>query len=315
MDKIARLRKMNISVENQRTSNSSTGMREVPVFNFVTFLVITIVVLPIGIAGNLLIILVVHKKRSLYTTTNMFLANLAASDLLANVLGYTVAAARTIPMQTMVLGQVLCRVNSFYITASFCSILTLTLIALERYNAIVKPLSHRFKFKKSTVRYLFAAIWILSVVVVFPLVYFDEYNSNRQCVRTWSTTQRMYYWNCAIIVGIGLPLLVILYCYFSIIYALYFQCKVVPMNIPLEVDAKEKKKVIKLSIVVTSVFMLSFIPFSVVRELEICRPVPHEIKVFSLIFVLLSSILNPFIYAFQSTNYRMAFKEAITCRL
>lgn len=306
---------MNVSDEHQQISNSSMDVREVPVFNFVTFLVVTIGVLPVGIAGNLLIIIVVKKKRRLHTTINFLFANLAASDLVASILGYTVAATRAIPMSAVVLGEVLCRINSLYPSASFCSILTLVVIALERYNAIVKPLSPGFKFKKRTVRYFFVGIWIVSFAVAIPLIYFDDYTSNHKCVRTWSATQRASYWTCGIIIGVGIPLLVMLYCYVRIIRTLYFGRQIVPMNIPVEVDAREKKKVINLSIVVTSVFMLSFIPFSVVRAIEIRTAVPHEIIVFSLIFVLLSSILNPFIYTFQSTNYRRAFKEAITCRL
>jgi len=307
---------MNSSLESQQAFNSSKSIREVPVFNFVTFLVITIVVLPIGITGNLLVILVVKKKRYLKTTTNLLFANLAASDLLANFLGYTFAAARTFPMPAMISGQVLCRINSYYSAASFCSILTLIVIAVERYNAIVKPLSQRFKFKRRAARYFIVAIWIVSIAAITPLVYFDEYNSEYKCVRTWSSTQRLYFWSAAVIIAIGIPLVALSYCYFHIIRTLYFGRKICPMNIPIEVDAREKKKVIKLSIVVTSVFIVSFIPFAVVRVLEIRRgSVPDTVDVFSLILVMLSSILNPFIYAFQSTNYRRAFKEAVTCRL
>ena len=304
---------MNFSLDNQLALNSSTNVRQVTVFGFVTFLIIAVVLLPIGITGNLLVILVVKKKRYLNTTTNFLLANLAASDLLANVLGYTVAAARTFPMSAVIFGQVLCKINSYYPAASFCSILTVTVIALERYNAIVKPLSPGFKFKKRTLRYFIVAIWIVSLAGVSPLVYFDDYNSDHQCIRTWSAPLRMYFWTFAIAIAVGIPLMAITYCYFHIIRTLYFGRKIVPMNIPLEVDAREKKKVIKLSIVVTSVIVLSFTPFSVVRVLEIRGPVPHTVHIFSLIFVLLSSILNPFIYAFQSTNYRRAFKEAIIC--
>ncbi|KAJ7389518.1 hypothetical protein OS493_030903 [Desmophyllum pertusum] len=290
--------------------NSTTSVRQVTVYGLVTFLLIAIVLLPIGIAGNLLVILVVKKKRYLHTTTNFLLANLAASDLMANILGYTAVAVRAFPIPAMGFGKFLCRINSYYPAASFCSILTLTVIALERYNAIVKPLSNGLKLKKRTLRYLIVVIWILSIAAVTPLVYFDEYSMDYQCVRTWSSTSRVTFWTCVIIV-IGLPLMVIIYCYVRIIRSLYFGRQIVPMNIPVEVDAQEKKKVIKLSIIVTSVLILSFTPFAIVRELEIRGPVPHVVSVLALGFVLLSALLNPFIYAFQSTNYRTAFKETI----
>lgn len=301
---------MNVSL-NATALNSTTNARQVTLFGLVSFLCIAIVLLPIGIAGNLLVIIVVKKKRYLRTKTNFLLANLAASDLMANVLAYTVGIARAFPMPSRTLGLFLCKINSYYPAASFCSILTLTVIALERYNAIVKPLSNGLKFRKRTLRYFIVAIWILSIAAVTPLVYFDEYSSEQLCVRTWSVHLNFTFWTCAIVLAIALPVMVIIYCYFHIIRTLYFGPKIIPMNIPKEVDAQEKKKVIKLSIIVTSIIIIAFTPFSIVRQLEIHGPVPNEVTVLALSLILLSSVLNPFIYAFQSTNYRQAFKETI----
>jgi len=301
---------MNVSL-NATALNSTTNARQVTLFGLVSFLCIAIVLLPIGIAGNLLVIIVVKKKRYLRTKTNFLLANLAASDLMANVLAYTVGTARAFPMPLRTLGLFLCKINSYYPAASFCSILTLTVIALERYNGIVKPLSNGLKFRKRTLRYFIIAIWILSIAAVTPLVYFDEYSSEQLCVRTWSVHWNFTFWTCAIVLAIALPVMVIIYCYFHIIRTLYFGPKIIPMNIPNEVDAQEKKKVIKLSIIVTSIIIIAFTPFSIVRQLEIHGPVPNEVTVLALSLILLSSVLNPFIYAFQSTNYRQAFKETI----
>ena len=301
---------MNVSL-NATVFNSSAHVRQITLFGLVSFLCIGIILLPIGIAGNLLVIIVVKKKRYLRTKTNYLLANLAASDLMANILAYTVGIARAIPLPSRTLGVFLCKINSYYPAASFCSILTLTVIALERYQAIVKPLSNGLKFGKRTLSYFIIAIWILSLAVVTPLVFFDEYSSAQLCVRTWSTHSNFTFWTCAIVLAIALPVVVIMYCYFRIIRALYFGPKIIPMNIPRQVDAQEKKKVIKLSIIVTSVVVIAFTPFSVVRQLEIHGPVPNEVTVLALSLILLSSVLNPFIYAFQSTNYRQAFKETI----
>ena len=301
---------MNFS-DDAMVSNSTTKVRQVTAFGLVTFLLVATVVLPIGIAGNILVIIVVKKKRYLHSKTNFLLANLAASDLMANVLAYAVGGARAIPIPATTFGKLLCKINSFYPALSSCSILTLTVIALERYNAIVKPLSNGLKFEKRTLRYFIFAIWILSLAAAAPLVHFSEYNSDYRCERTWSTTSKFVFWTSSFVMIIGIPLIIIIYSYCRIIRTLYFQRQIVPMNIPREVDARDKKRVIKLSIVVTSVFTFSFIPFAIVRELEIRGPVPNVVSVFSLLFVLLSSVLNPFIYAYQSTNYRQAFKETI----
>lgn len=306
---------MDISLENQSFINSSSSVRGNQIFGIATFLGIVVVVLPIGIVGNLLVITVVWKKRVLRTNTNLLLANLAGSDLLACVLGYTVATTKYFPLKDVTMGHILCRINSFFPAASICSILTLTVIAIERYNGIVKPLSPGFKFKKRTLRYFCVFVWIISLALVSPLIYFDEYNRNHRCTRSWRGDLRKYYWTWGSIICVGVPLLIILFCYVCIIRTLYFGLRVIPMNIPLEIEEKEKKKVIKLSVIVTVVFAFSFLPFSVVRGLEIRGAVPREVSVSSLILVLLSSVFNPFIYAFQSTNYRKAFREAITCRL
>ena len=307
---------MNSSSNNttSATEHSLVNSPKITVFDLVSFIVITAVVLPIGIVGNVLVILVVKKKRYLHTSTNIFLANLAASDLMANVLGYPATAVRVFPLESKTFGSVVCKINSYYPAASFCSILTLTVVAVERYNAIVKPLSVGLVFNKRTRTLLIAFIWILSLLVVTPLVIYDEY-AGYECHRSWSKTAQIEFWTTGTILCIFLPLLVIIYCYFRIIRTLYFGCRIVPMNIPIEVDAKEKKKVIKLSIVVTAVFSFSFLPFAIVRQLQVRQTVPRSVSVSSLILIMLSSLLNPFIYAFQSTNFRKAFKEAMVCNL
>ncbi|XP_022805236.1 somatostatin receptor type 5-like [Stylophora pistillata] len=295
------------------TANKTTEIRQVSTFGLTTFLITAIFLLPAGIVGNVMVILVVRKKRYLRTKTNFLLANLATCDLVSNVLGYTWGIARAFPIPKITLGVIICKINSFYPAASGCSVLILTIIALERYGAIVKPLNSRRKLKKRTLRYFIIAIWIFTIAAVIPLVYFSDYNvsSTYECERTWSITAKTTFWTTAFTIFIVVPLLVMLFCYAHIIRALYFGARIVPMNIPAEVDAREKKRVIKMSIIVTVVFIVAFTPFVVVKELEMRIPLSNGVKVLSLLSVLLSSILNPFIYAFQSSNYRHAFKEII----
>lgn len=57
-----KLKKMNFS-DDAMASNSTTKVREVTAFGLVTFLLLAIVVLPIGIVGNILVIIVVRKKK------------------------------------------------------------------------------------------------------------------------------------------------------------------------------------------------------------------------------------------------------------
>lgn len=303
---------MNGSVD-YTNANKTTDIRRVSTFGLTTFLITAIFLLPVGVIGNLMVIVVVRKRRYLQTKTNFLLANLAACDLVANILGYTWGVASAFPIPNMTLGVIICKINSIYPAASGCSAFILTIIALERYSAIVKPLNTRFKLKKRTLRYFILAIWIFVLAAVIPLVYFADYNvgSTYRCGRTWGTTAKATFWTTGFIIFIVVPLIVMLFCYVQIIRALYFGTRIVPMNIPAEVDAREKKRVIHLSIIVTVVFIVTYLPFAIVKELEMRISLSNRVIAFSLLSVLLSSILNPFIYAFQSSNYRRAFKEII----
>lgn len=68
---------MNGSVD-YTTANKTTDIRRVSTFGLTTFLLTAIFLLPVGVIGNLMVIVVVRKRRYLQTKTNFLLANLAA---------------------------------------------------------------------------------------------------------------------------------------------------------------------------------------------------------------------------------------------
>lgn len=91
---------MNGSVD-YTNANKTTDIRRVSTFGLTTFLITAIFLLPVGVIGNLMVIVVVRKRRYLQTKTNFLLANLAACDLVANILGYTWGVASAFPIPNM----------------------------------------------------------------------------------------------------------------------------------------------------------------------------------------------------------------------
>ena len=83
------------------------------------------------------------RNRTFHTPQNFLLANLAVAD----IINLTFCAFSVIPMVTVlpdgVVGTVLCKFFVGFnvpITAIVASVFTLTVLAVERYNAVVRPL-------------------------------------------------------------------------------------------------------------------------------------------------------------------------------
>ncbi|UJR26894.1 hypothetical protein I4U23_008204 [Adineta vaga] len=129
-------------------------------------IILYVVVFIVGTVGNLLVIIVIQRNRSMRTVTNMFIMNLAAADLLVLVFCLPATVIQDVT-KTWFFGLVLCKfVNYIQNMSVSVSVLTLMAISIERYQAIVHPL--KFSGTKQRARILILSVWILSILLVLP---------------------------------------------------------------------------------------------------------------------------------------------------
>lgn len=144
-----------------------------------TYLMLTVFV--VGIVGNLLTSFVIYCDRSMHTATNYYLFNLAMSDLilafgiLLELRSYKKADIATVADYRYVyerVGDLICKVHSFFIIALMNNgILTLTVLAIERYIAIWYPLLLNRKPIWRRVMKVIALIWIVATLEALPEIW------------------------------------------------------------------------------------------------------------------------------------------------
>lgn len=130
------------------------------------FCILYTTVFVLGVFGNVLVCYVVLRNRAMQTVTNIFITNLALSDILLCVLAVPFTPLYTF-MGRWAFGKTLCHLVSF---AQGCSIyistLTLTSIAIDRYFVIIYPFHPRMKL--STCILIIVSIWIVSLLATLP---------------------------------------------------------------------------------------------------------------------------------------------------
>ncbi|XP_072044783.1 uncharacterized protein [Amphiura filiformis] len=127
-----------------------------------------------GMMGNLLVIFVIARNRSMQTVTNFFLANLAVADLL-------VAMCCVIPkllwfiLESWTLGSFVCRMHHTMISLTTnASIFILTVISAERFIAIVYPFETKQILTSQRLFVAVVGVWCLSAVLSCPTAFFHE---------------------------------------------------------------------------------------------------------------------------------------------
>ncbi|KAK3591706.1 hypothetical protein CHS0354_019471, partial [Potamilus streckersoni] len=144
----------------------------------------------VDIVGNSIVVLIIVLNKKMRTTTNCLLLNLAISDLMVGMFCMWVHLGNQITSEWP-FGQFVCKVNTFIQVMSVtASVLTLTVISIERFLAIVFPL--KAKMSKLAAGIAMATTWILSAGVASPhLVVRNQYeyfwaNSHEiQCDEVW----------------------------------------------------------------------------------------------------------------------------------
>lgn len=129
----------------------------------------------ISMFGNYIVMSVFTSAKNLRTPSNLLVVNLALSDFL---MMFTMGPPMVYNCmkQTWVLGPLWCQLYAMFGSLFGCvSIWTMTMIAFDRYNVIVKGLSAR-PMTKSQALTKIAIIWAVAAVwVSFPFFGWNRY--------------------------------------------------------------------------------------------------------------------------------------------
>ena len=286
----------------------------------------------LGGIGNLLVmIVVIRNKHHFKNTTNLFILNLAAADLLFLVF--------CVPFHAVIytnlgwpFGQFMCKfVHLVQYASMIASILTLVAMSFDRYLAVGYPL--RTKHMRTPGKALYAAIciWILAILMALPLPIFYTIQVYKNlgptevaiCADDWgkASANKPTYFLLLFILGYAIPLVAISILSILMVRQLWivdgYRCQ----GTRTIESIKTKKKVTRLVIVIVVVFLVCWLPSHVIwLWTNYFRTSWHPtygfyyMRIFAHVLSYANSAMNPVIYAFLSQNFRKGFKKALLCK-
>lgn len=290
------------------------------------FCLFYVIILVLGLFGNVLVCYVVLRNKAMRTVTNLFIANLALADILMCSLAVPFTPLYTF-LRRWVFGAILC---SLVASAQACSVyistLTLTSIAIDRYFVIIFPFHPRMKLWTCTI--IILIIWITSVILTVPYgLFMDHYHIDNKthfyCEETWPFEEyRKAYGTLTMVLQFVIPFVVISFCYVCVSLRLNDRAKAKPGTKTTkkdEVDRDRKKRTNRMLIAMVMVFGISWLPLNVVNILNDYYATMNDSKYYNVIFFIAHSIAmsstcyNPVLYAWMNDNFRKEFKLVLPC--
>ena len=113
--------------------------------------------LVIGFIGNVLVVRIVHKTREMHTPTNYLLVSMAASDIISILLW---------PLNFFEVWKFVCKLVELVELCTTVSSFTITVLAVERYHALLKPLRNGLRLREDNVKKAIACIWVASIFII-----------------------------------------------------------------------------------------------------------------------------------------------------
>ncbi|XP_016982927.1 RYamide receptor isoform X2 [Drosophila rhopaloa] len=284
----------------------------------------------VAVIGNTLVIWVVATTRQMRTVTNMYIANLAFADVIIGLF--------CIPFQFQ--AALLQSWNLPWFMCSFCpfvqalsvnvSVFTLTAIAIDRHRAIINPL--RARPTKFISKFIIGGIWMLALLFAVPFAVafrveklterFRENNETFNVTRPFcmnknlSDDQLQSFRYTLVFVQYLVPFCVISFVYIQMAVRLWGTRA--PGNAQDSRDItllKNKKKVIKMLIIVVVIFGLCWLPLQLYNILYVTIPEINDYHFISIVWfccdwlAMSNSCYNPFIYGIYNEKFKREFNK------
>ncbi|KAK1903934.1 putative G-protein coupled receptor 101 [Dissostichus eleginoides] len=161
-------------------------------FNSVMKMVFISLIVCVSLFGNVVVLLVFQRKPQLLHVANRFVLNLLLADLLQTILVMPFAIAATVP-GVWPLDARLCQalVVLMHLFA-FAGVNTIIVVSVDRYLAIIHPLSYPTRMTPHLGTNLIICTWVLSFLQSTPPLYgwgaidFDRHHN--VCSVVWSSS-------------------------------------------------------------------------------------------------------------------------------
>lgn len=317
--------------------NSSTNQNVSEAFNLenlefrITKIGLYTLIFTLSCIGNSLVAIVIIRAKGTWTSANVLILNLALCDLILPTLSIPFDLALEEVNYIWPFGSGMCKVLWPFQTAfSTSSSLTLVAISLDRYRTIGKPLSMRVSTGKILV--FSSTIHVISISLCIPYFIALGYNETEgYCVESWSSfSSRQAYTIVLFLCQYALPLVTMCVAYLLIYRSLRLNTAILfsanrksqrrrnSSRLSTNVDDMEFKRkeqnihLAKMFVFVVVVFAISMFPNQVLwlwvdfgNGAE--NKFFHYISVVCRLFTYANSVLNPFIYALKSREFRSGF--------
>ncbi|CAG4950837.1 unnamed protein product [Colias eurytheme] len=289
-----------------------------------SFCIVYTIIFVLGLLGNLLVCYVVIRNRAMQTVTNLFITNLALSDILLCLFAVPFTPLYSF-RGSWSWGSLLCHMMP---SAQGCSVyistLTLMSIAIDRFFVIIYPFRPRMKIE--TCITVIIMIWTFSVTVTLPYAIYMTYYDleiGRFCEETWPSEKlRRIFGSVTSVLQFVLPFTVIAFCYTCVSFKLNDRAKAKAASKNTrkeEFDKNRKRRTNQMLIAMVTIFGLSWLPLNVTNLYNDYYIYAIHSRFYFLIFFIChviamsSTCYNPFIYAWMNENFRKEFKQLIPC--
>ena len=264
----------------------------------------------------------------LHTVTNSFIVSMSVGDLLialiciptlliANLLG---------PNVSIDTGLRYCHVSlSITVTLMIVAIGNLALNSLDRYRAILYPLTYNARMTKRRVFWKIALAWIVSFTFGFlPFFGWGRLQNERNEAETLFCQVRAnlsWDYSLAFLCLAGIPFLLMGAAYWKIFKTARRHTKVIAADVARfqenkRVDFIKEARAAKLVGAIFGAFIVCYLPLfvAVVVDLSLRGGISSYVYVGAVLLGTVNSSVNPFIVAAMNREYRQTYQRIVRCK-
>ncbi|XP_013780050.1 thyrotropin-releasing hormone receptor-like [Limulus polyphemus] len=293
------------------------------------------IIFSVGVLGNIMVVIVVRKTRSMRTPTNCYLVSLSIADLMVltasvpnEILSYFLLG------DEWIWGRVGCALFIFlqYLGINVSS-LSITAFTVERYIAICHPMRAQMVCTVSRAKKIIVGVWAFACLYCSPWLFLTKikpifymgHTKKESCTFALSREQYLGYFFADLVLFYIFPLVLSCVLY-GLIARILFTNEISKNPGRGNGSSEESKKstkntnarvqVIKMLAVVVAVFATLWMPYRVLlvyNSFAKRRYMELWFLMFCKTMIYINSAINPILYNAMSIKFRCAFKRMLSC--